>query len=487
MKSIFTLSIVLATSFGSMAKDVADSVIRVASTLQSYNPSQPWDKTSPRKRRALAAILPDSQVLTTAEMVTNANFIQLESANGAHQMPAKVVAVDYEANLALLTPSSDEGKKILSQFNSLSISASAHLGDSVDIVQIEDNGMTLITEGRIQRADVVSSFVPGHFFLNYEVKASMQSAANSFTVPVIKNDKLLGLLTSYSSKDQLVDIISPEIISAFLKDTKDDSYEGFPSLGIATTSTTDTHFRDWLKLSSDKGGLYITRVLPNSAADLAGVKKGDVLTSISGKPLDRRGYYQANGYGPLFWSHLIRGSQPIGSSVKLGLLRDGKPLEVSATLKRSPEGIIPSHTYDKAPRYLVKGGIVFQELTKSYLRAFGDDWTMRAPLNLLDALNHPEDYEKGRKRLVFISAVIPTPATLGYESLNSVIIEEVNGQAIEDLPSLIAAFKAVPENGIHSLKLDGQPETIYLDASAADTVDHSLLTRGLPSLSRESE
>jgi S1-C subfamily serine protease len=487
MKSFFTLTIVLATSFGAMAKDVADSVIRVASTLQSYNPSQPWEKTSPHKRRALAAVLPNSQVLTTAEMVTNANFIQLESANGEHQIPARVVAVDYEANLALLTPNSDQGIKTLGQFKALQIASPAHLGDTVNIVQIEDNGMTLITEGRIQSVDVAASFVPGHFFLNYQVKASMQSAANSFTLPVLKDDKLLGLLTSYSSKDQLVEIIAPEIITAFLKDAKNHVYQGFPSLGIGTTRTTDTHFRDWLQLSSDKGGLFVTRVLPNSAAALAGIKKGDVLTSISGKPLDRRGYYQANGYGQLFWSHLIRGSHPIGSTIKLGLLRHGKPLEVSATLKRAPEGIIPSHTYDKAPRFLVKGGLVFQELSKSYLQAFGENWATRAPLNLLDAHNHPEDYEKGRKRLVFISAVIPTPATLGYESLNSVIVEQVNGQEIQDLPSLIAAFKTTPENGIHTLKLDGQPETIYLDSKVSDTVDQSLLARGLPYLSRDTQ
>ncbi|MFC4995543.1 S1C family serine protease [Rubritalea tangerina] len=487
MKPFYTALIALTTTLSAIAEDITNSVIRVASTRQSYNPSQPWDKTSPRKRRALAAVLPNSQVLTTAEMVTNANFIQLESSNGEHKLPAEVLAIDYEANLALLTPSTDEGKETLSKFTALQLSPAAHLGDTVNIVQIEDNGMALVTPGKIQGADVVSSFVAGHYFLTYEVKASMQSAASSFTVPVLKDGKLLGLLTSYSSKDQLVDIIAPEIIHAFLEDAKDGEYVGFPSLGIGTSRTTDIHFRDWLKLSSDKGGLYITRVLPNSAADQAGIKQGDVLTSINGKPLDRRGYYQANGYGQLFWSHLIRGSHPVGSTLKLGLLRDGKPLEVTTTLKRAPEGIIPSHTYGKAPRYLVKGGLVFQELTKSYLQAFGEDWASRAPLNLLDALNHPEDYEEGRKRLVFISAAIPTPATLGYESLRSVIVEKVNGQPIEDIPSLIAAFKQVPENGIHTLKLDGQPDTIYLDAKATDAVDKQLLLRGLPALSRDKE
>jgi len=108
---------------------------------------------------------------------------------------------------------------------------------------------------------------------------------------------------------------------------------------------------------------------------------------------------------------------------------------LTASLERSPEGIIPSHTYGKAPRYLVKGGLIFQELTNPYLRAFGKDWSTRAPINLLDAINHPEDYEEGRNRLVFLSAVIPTPATLGYEKINSAIIEKVNGHPIEDIPS----------------------------------------------------
>ncbi|MGJ8673877.1 PDZ domain-containing protein [Rubritalea sp.] len=487
MKLFLTIAVAASTSLSLLGADLSDSVIRVASTIQSYNPSQPWDKNATSKRKALAAVLANKQVLTTAEMVADANFIQLETTNGESLIPAHVVAVDYEANLALVEPSTELGVATLAEMPGLELSGPAHLGDSVDIIQVQDNGMPLITEGKVQGAEVTSSFVPGHFFLTYVVKASMQSAANSFTLPVAKDGKLIGILTSYSAKDQLTDIISPEIITAFLKDAADGNYAGFPTLGIATTRTTDVHFRDWLKLPTDKGGLYITRILRNSAAEAAGLKQGDVLISIDDKPLDRRGNYQANGYGQLYWSNLIRGSQAVGSTIKLGILRDGEELEIEAALARSPEGIIPSHTYDKAPRYLVKGGLVFQELTKSYLEAFGDDWVTRAPLNLLDALNHPEDYEEGRKRLVFISAAIPTPATLGYESLRSVIVEEVNGKKIEDIPSLIAAFEEVPENGIHVLKIDEKPETIYLDAKASDEVDSQLLQRGLPSLSRDSE
>lgn len=487
MKLIRLTAILILTAATTIAADIADSLIKVSTTLQSYNPSQPWEKTTPRKRRGLGAILKGNHILTTAEMVANVNFIELETTDGTNNFPAKVTAVDYEANLALLTPSTEEGREALKKLTPLEVSPPAKLEDPVEVIQIESNGMPLVTQGKILGADVISTFISDQFFLAYEIKASMQGASNSFTIPVLHKGKLLGLLTSYSSDDQLLDIIAPEIISKFLADAQDGEYTGFPSLGVATTTTTDTNFRQWLKLDDQQGGLYVTRTQPDSPAQKAGLKGGDVILAIDGNTIDRRGYYDANGYGKLYWTNLIRGQKTTGDQVKITILRDGKTTDLNTTLERSPEGIIPSHSYGKAPRYLVKGGLIFQELNSSYLKAFGKDWTTRAPINLLDALNHPEDYEKGRKRIVFLSAVIPTPATVGYEKINSAIIQKVNGQPIEDIPSLIKAFAKSPENGIHTIQLDGAPHTIYLDATTSDAIDAQLLQRGLPSLSREAE
>lgn len=487
MKLIQITAIFLMGMVTAMANDLSKSIIKVSTTLQSYNASQPWEKTAPSKRRGLGAVLNGQKVLTTAEMVANSNFIELETADGLHTFPAKVNAVDYEANLALVVPTTDKGKEALSKAKPFELSSPVGLKDEVEIVQLEDNGMTIVTEGRLQGADIVSSFVDGHYFLTYEIKASLQSAANSYTIPVLHKGKLLGLLTSYSSKDQLLDVIAPEIVAAFLKDAADGDYVGFPSLGIASTATTDPNFRDWLKLSDEQGGLYITRVQPDSPASKAGIEKGDVLLAIDGNEIDRKGFYRANGYGQLYWTHLIRGVKSTGDTVTMTVLRDGKKSQHSAVLTRTPEGIIPSHTYDRAPRFLVKGGLIFQELSSSYLQAFGKDWENRAPINLLDALNHPEDYEEGRNRIVFISATIPTPATLGYEKVNSAIVTKVNGQDIADIPSLIQALSKPNEQGIHTIEIDESPNKIYLDSKTSDTVDRQLLLRGLPSLSRETE
>ena len=127
----------------------------------------------------------------------------------------------------------------------------------------------------------------------------MQSASSSFTLPVTQNGKLLGVLTSYNSGDQISNVIAPEIVAKFLKDARDGTYEGFPSLGCSTQRTEDKSFRKYLKLSPDGGGLYISKVTEGAPAENAGIKEGDVLLSVDGSELDRRGYFQHPNYGPL--------------------------------------------------------------------------------------------------------------------------------------------------------------------------------------------
>ncbi|MBK1854394.1 PDZ domain-containing protein [Verrucomicrobiaceae bacterium 5K15] len=467
------------------AADVKNSLVRVNSTLQTWSASQPWDKSAPSSRGALGVLLQGKQVLTTAEMAANSTYIELENADSTRTLPAKVVAIDYESNLALLAPDNGDTEGFFKDLSPIALGEATHIGDKVDIWQLEDNGMPLITQATVQSVDIVSSFVRGHYFLTYEAKASMQSASSSFSLPAVKDGKLLGLLSSYDSKDQIIDIIAPEIIAAFIADAADGEYLGFPSLGIGINSTVDPSFRLWLKLPEDVGGLYVTRVRKGSAADQAGILKGDVLLSIGGKTIGRRGYYDDDNYGRLFWSHLIRGQHKVGDSVKVTVLREGEKKEFTAVLSRPGKNLIPSHTLDQSPNYLVKGGFIFQELSVSYLSAFGKDWQSTAPLNLLDAMASPEDYEKGRNKLVFLSATIPTPATTGYESLRNFIIAKINGQEIADIPSLIKAFETPGSDRLHTIEFaDGQPKTIYLDARISDAIDAELLKRGIPALSR---
>jgi Do/DeqQ family serine protease len=91
------------------------------------------------------------------------------------------------------------------------------------------------------------------------------------------------------------------------------------SLGVQTQAITP-RIAQLLNLK-DSNGVVVTAVSDDSAAEHAGLQAGDVLTTLNGKPL-RSEQELRNAEGLL----------PLGSSVQLGVLRDGHSREVSATL-----------------------------------------------------------------------------------------------------------------------------------------------------------
>jgi len=143
-----------------------------------------------------------------------------------------------------------------------------------------------------------------------------------------------------------------------------------------------------------------------------------------------------------------------------------------------------SYLVDKAPRYVILGGVIFMELSRPYLQEWGGDWLKDAPQRLvfLDAFQHelPDDREK----IVFISQILPTPDTLGYERFENLVVSKVNGKAIRSLNDVVEAAKS-PVDGFQKIELEEDPGLIILDAAAIEA-NRDALTRkyALPALQR---
>ncbi|MCU6170304.1 serine endoprotease DegQ [Enterobacter bugandensis] len=71
-------------------------------------------------------------------------------------------------------------------------------------------------------------------------------------------------------------------------------------------------------------GAFVSEVLPNSGSAKAGIKSGDVIVSLNDKPLSSFAELRSR----------IATTEP-GAKVNLGLIRDGKPLNVEVTLDKS--------------------------------------------------------------------------------------------------------------------------------------------------------
>ena len=117
------------------------------------------------------------------------------------------------------------------------------------------------------------------------------------------------------------------------------------SLGAQTQDITPNIARV-LKLKSNEGAV-VTRVLPGSAAERAGLQEGDVITAVNGKNLHDAGEL-TNAIGLL----------PPNSTVTLSTLRNGATRQVTAQLTPQKTGTLDGAKLD--PRL---SGVTFSDLS----------------------------------------------------------------------------------------------------------------------------
>jgi serine protease DegQ len=93
------------------------------------------------------------------------------------------------------------------------------------------------------------------------------------------------------------------------------------ALGVDTQDVTP-ELAHMLGLTDVTRGAVVTRVRAGSPAETAGIKPGDVIVSLGGKTVasDQE-------------LHNLEGLGSAGSAVQVGILRDGKPITLNATLK----------------------------------------------------------------------------------------------------------------------------------------------------------
>lgn len=137
-------------------------------------------------------------------------------------------------------------------------------------------------------------------------------------------------------------------------------------LGVQIKDVTDRDLASRLGVSTD-GGVLVTQVYDNSPAGKAGLKDGDVITSLGGK-LVRNGHEL----------QLTVAILPLGKPVELIIVREGKPYRLEVTIEEQPQtfgtagGRLP-----RVPRHDVEGitidkvGLEVTDLTPELAERFG--------------------------------------------------------------------------------------------------------------------
>lgn len=463
----------------------SDSVLRVNSTNQAYDFLRPWMKKAPFSRRGLGALIEGGRILVTAELVANNTFIELEKATTAEKSSATVERVDYDANLAVLRP---VDPAFIAGMKPFELDKGVRVGDRATVLQLEPNGEIAQTPGTVTSIVVGGYPLDGMGLLLFRLGAPMQQRDGSFTLPAVRDGRLLGLLMRYDARSQTADLISTPVIEHFLNEVSRKTYGGFARAGLSFAATRDPQLRRFIGIN-EPGGVYVTDVLDGSPADRAGLRKGDVILAVDGRPLDQDGNYDDPEFGRIAFSHLTNTVFHPGDSVLFRVFRGGKTLEMPVALQPRDRSKIISESYvvDRAPRFVVMGGLIFLELSRPYLQEWGGEWVKRAPQRLVFYDAFQNELPAGRGKIVFLAQILPTQETLGYEGLENLVVSKLNGRAIKSLDDLADAAKS-PVNGFQKIEFEEDPGVIFLDAAKIDTNRDALIRQyDLPALQQLGE
>jgi S1-C subfamily serine protease len=462
-----------------LPKNAQQSLVRVTVTSQNYIFHRPWQQRRPITQTAIGVIMPGGQVLVNGLLVADHRYIELEMLDTQRKAQARVVVVDYEANLALLEPIHTE---FLSGREPIQLAAEAALGESLTVWQVKPNGDVVPVGGQVTSVEL-SPFIQDHFFLTYRLASSLQYRFNNTTLPVFKGRALAGLVLRHNQAAQTTEVIATSVIRHFLEDAARGDYRGFPIGGFQYGPMMDPQLRRYIGLPEKFSGIYVQKVIKGGPADRAGLKAGDVIVQMGEYSVSNTGQFDHRIYGKTSLVHLIRTQYHVGDKIALQVFRDGRTLGLSMVLdhRRPEQYLVPPYSIDQVPEYLIVGGLVLQELSMAYLREYGNDWAATAPIHLLYYQQH-QDYLNGdaREKIVILSSVIPTPYTVGYENLSNLEVLKVNGIQIRKLSDVRRALSS-PVNDFHKIELQQHPKVLFLDAQELPAI-HKIITEryGIP-------
>ncbi|HKQ62269.1 MAG TPA: hypothetical protein VJS92_13340 [Candidatus Polarisedimenticolaceae bacterium] len=439
-------------------------------TSQSWDEFRPWAKKPPVTRRALAAVVEGPYLLVAAQMVADATLIQLEKFGRPSAASARVVALDPEVDLALIGVD-DPG--FFDDLTPVRLAAATPTEGTLRTLRWKNQQLES-SASRIKRFEVqeAPSGSLRHVFLLVQTDVS----GGGWSEPVFAEERLVGLTVSQT--EQTARVLPVEVIAAYLERVRaPGGYRGFPVLRLNWQVNEDPALTAFLGQTGRPSGVVV-RQIPWGSSACGVIRPRDILLSLDGKPIDASGYYLHPRLGQLEFTH-IAFEHAVGDVVPLEVLRGGKVLALTMQLREYPAAIdlIPDRRADAAPPYLIAGGLVLRELDRDYLRFWGGDWFKKAPLDLVTRLSIEQSAQRpGRRRVVVLISVLPAPYTVGYEDLEDLVVEQIDGRPIDGLAAAADALHR-PTGEFHTIGLAPNPRLaeVVLDAATLESATAQVL------------
>ncbi len=295
-------------------------------------PQQPNQQQRPQIERGVGSgviVNADGTILTNHHVIDGAEKITVQM-NDNKTYDAKVVGSDPPSDLAVLKI---EGENL--PYLNLGNSDNVRIGDIVLAIGNPLGIGQTVTAGIISAKGRRTGLSDGSFEDFLQTDAPI-NRGNSGGALINLTGELIGINSQIVSEQgggnigigfSIPSNMAKSVMEQLIKDGK--VHRGM--LGVNIQNITEDVAKS-LQLQ-DTRGVIVSNVQSGSAAEKAGIKRGDIITAINGEVVEDSNVLR----------NKVAGTQP-GSEIKITVLRDGKPEELTATLNEfKVEGVKPDN------------------------------------------------------------------------------------------------------------------------------------------------
>lgn len=453
-----------------MDKLPLESVIKVFASLSEHRWESPWQVgRSEDVSGSGFSVLDNKYILTNAHVVEQASYITIRKFGCSDSVPANIVCISYDCDLALLQIyQDDEYKNYLNDVKPLQFAkALPFLQDEVLVIGYPEGGENIsCTRGIVSRVEP-TEYTPSTSLLAVQIDAAVNHGNSGG--PVFKGEKVIGVAFSgLDDADGIGYIIPSTIVIHFLKEfVEKNSFGGFCSLGFDVQKMENKRMRQAYQMTKGVTGLLIKHVDPMSTA--AGlVLPGDILTSFDGTKIENDGSVKFRKRELINYEYLVQ-QKYIASTANLGILRAGVAMEVPITLGHIPE--MCQTTKVTEPVYVCWAGLVFVPLSLLFMEANWDD--CGTPSELYLASKSPRKYVD--QQYVVLTRILADDVNYGYEDETEKIVTKHNGVEIKNLKHLYQLISET-KTGLVRIELSDHSILVF-DAEEANKKTENILKK----------
>jgi S1-C subfamily serine protease len=410
------------------AQSIYGSIVRIEAATQVPSYREPWKAGQFSGGIGTGFIIGHNRFLTNAHVVSNARRLLITKHGSPQKHPAKIIHIAHDCDLALLEVddfSPFEGLK------PLEIGLIPKLETQVRVIGYPVGGNRIsVTRGVVSRIDFNSySHTRSDQHLVVQIDAAINPGNSGG--PVLQNGQVVGVaFQGLRSADNTGYMIPPPVIKRFLKDIEDGSYDKYVDLGITEFAMFNPAMRKKFRLGRTTPGVLVASVTPDGPCDGV-LLANDILTAINGKAVDAAGNILIGGEKVNMNEVVERKFS--GDQIKLNIIRDGKKLKKTATLKPFPPIQMYAVQYGVQPRFTTFSGLVFQPLDRNLYAAhsFSNTRVRRIFAHYID-----EGIFKEREDVVILTRILEDPVNTHVSGHVGTAIESINGVKIKNLSQI---------------------------------------------------